>query len=329
MELYLGVDIGGTSTKIGVVRDDGAIICQTSIPTCETEDPAHFVERLREKLDGLLLTHAPAETKFLPVASSMICAVGVGAPNGNFYSGQIEYAPNLKWSGIVPIASMIEESLNLKTYVTNDANAAALGELKFGSARGMKDFVVLTLGTGLGSGIVSNGQLVYGKSGFAGEFGHVIAIRGGRNCGCGRRGCLETYVSATGVVTTAYEKLNALGIPSILRGSDSLTASDVADAAKSGDELALEVFEQTGALLGEQLADLAAITSPEAIFLMGGLARAGELLFQPVRRHFEMNLLNVLRSAITIFPTGLDEDNSAILGAAAFAWCEKVSPVMG
>jgi glucokinase len=287
----IGLDIGGTSSKFGVVNSEGQILEQGAIPTCETDDPAHFVKRLQERLKPLM---------------DGVKAIGVGAPNGNFFSGSIELAPNLKWKGIVPMAKMIEEALGVPVRLTNDANAAAMGEMKFGAAQRMKNFIVITLGTGLGSGIVINGEVVLGHSGFAGELGQTIIIPEGRLCGCGRHGCLETYASATGIVKTAREF-----------GLTVEHAAEVADLAVKGNSEALKCFEYTGELLGRALANAVTFSSPEAIFLFGGLVKSGELLMGPVQKHFAKNLHNVYQGTVKVLPSGLKESDAAILGAAS------------
>lgn len=297
----IGIDIGGTSTKYGLVSESGTIIEQGSIPTCVTEDPQDFVERLKTALNPLMKN---------------VSAIGIGAPNGNYYSGNIEHAPNLKWKGIVPMAELVEQSLKLKTRLTNDANAAAMGEMIFGNAKSMKNFIMITLGTGLGSGIVVDGKVVYGHSGFAGEMGQVIVIPGGRQCGCGRLGCLETYASATGIVRTVKLALETPESKSSLRGQE-LSAALITKAALEGDELALNAFEFTGEILGRALANAVTFTSPECIFLFGGLAKAGPLIFEPTQKHFSNNLHNIFQNTVKILPSALPESDAAILGAAA------------
>lgn len=293
----IGIDLGGTGTKFGVVDSAGVILEQSSISTPAYATPEDFVDDLAKHLSGLVRNHGG------PLAFS---GIGIGAPNGNFYRGVIDHAPNLRWKGIVPLAAMVEESMNLSTKLTNDANAAALGEMIYGAARGMRDFFVVTLGTGVGSGIVSNGEVVYGKTGFAGELGHVIVVRDGRRCGCGRNGCLETYTSATGLSLTALEQL----------GSE-LTAQEVASMAHGGNAKAQRIYQETGRILGEALADAAVLFSPEAIFLSGGVAKAGELIFGPTQEHFEKNLLNIFQKSVRLLPSALPESDAAILGAAA------------
>ena len=254
--------------------------------------------------------------------SGNIKGIGVGAPNGNFFTGCIEFAPNLPWKGVIPLAQMLTDKLNIPVALTNDANAAAIGEMTYGAARGMKDFIVITLGTGVGSGIVVNGQLVYGHDGFAGELGHTTAIREGRMCGCGKKGCLETYSSATGVARTAREYLQTRKDPSVLRelAIDEITSKDVYDAAVKGDKLAKEIFEYTGQVLGESFADFVAFSSPEAIILFGGLIKAGKLIFDPVRKHMEENLLPIYRNKIKLLMSELKESDAAVLGASALGW---------
>ena len=251
-----------------------------------------------------------------------IRGIGIGAPNGNYYTGNIEYAPNLPWKGILPLASMFEERLGIPTALTNDANAAAVGEMTYGAARGMKDFIMITLGTGVGSGIVINGQVVYGHDGFAGELGHVIARRGGRVCGCGRKGCLEAYCSATGVARTARELLAARTDESLLREipSESITSKDVYDAAVKGDKLAKEIFDFTGTLLGELLADFIAFSSPEAIILFGGLAKSGDFIMKPVQKAIDDNVLPIFKGKAKLLASELKDSDAAVLGASALAW---------
>lgn len=299
MKSTIGIDIGGTGTKFGVVTPDGKIPEQATIATRDFATPVAFADALAERVRGMISRHG-GEKNF--------SGIGMGGPNGNFYTGNIEHAPNLPWKGIIPLAAMMTERLNLPAQLTNDANAAAIGEMIYGSAKGMKDFFVITLGTGVGSGIVSDGKVVYGKTGFAGEFGHVIVKRDGRACGCGRRGCLETYSSATGLMLSAKEKFG-----------ESLTSHEIAMRALEGSAEAKAIFTETGKILGEALADAAVLFSPEAIILSGGVTRAGELIFAPTREHFEKNLLNIFQKSVTIIPSGLPESDAAILGAAALA----------
>jgi glucokinase len=245
----------------------------------------------------------------------------MGAPNGNFYTGEIVLAPNLPWRGVIPVVKIVTELLDLKTTLTNDANAAAIGEMMYGAAKGMKDFILVTLGTGVGSGFVANGQMIYGHDGFAGELGHVIAVRDGRKCGCGRNGCLEAYASATGIVRTANEWLDERNDASILRAhKDKITAKLIHEAAEQGDALAIELFDYTAKILGQVLADMVAITSPEAIIFFGGLAQAGDLLLGPVHKYMEENMLNIFQNKVTLLQSALPDADAAILGASALAW---------
>ena len=310
MTPVLGIDIGGTNTAFGLVDADGRVIAHGSLPTRGHGSFEAFVEAVRAAVQGCMDA----------VGIAAISGVGVGAPNGNYFTGNIVFAPNLPWTGILPVAQLFEAAFGAKTVVTNDANAAALGEKKFGRAKDFDDFILVTLGTGLGSGFVANWQLIYGHDGFAGELGHVVAVRGGRTCGCGRKGCLERYASATGIVITAQERLSDPDCNSLLRVHGArLTATHIAEAASAGDATALEIFDYTARILGEVLADTVAITSPAAIVLFGGLANAGELLMEPLRRHFETNLLNIYQGKVQLLLSALPGSDAAILGAAAIA----------
>ncbi len=305
--LRLGIDIGGTNTAYGIVDENGKILKKGSISTKGHTNPLDFVDTLYDKILSEI------QNDFF----SKIKSIGVGAPNGNYYTGNIEFAPNLEWEGIIPLASIIEKKFSITTKLTNDANAAAMGEMMFGAAKGMKDFIMITLGTGVGSGFVANGQLIYGHDGFAGELGHVIAIRDGRPCGCGRRGCLETYTSATGIVKTVKEFMKINTYESPLKNIQEISSKDIYIAAQQNDKLALDVFDYTGKILGQTLADAAAITSPEAIILFGGLAQAEKYIFKPTQKYFEENLLVIYKNKIKIIPSLLNESAAAILGAAA------------
>lgn len=307
--LVLGIDIGGTNTKFGVVDSTGHIIDQGSIVTCENADPNHFMDRLEAQLNPL----------FEKYGKENFLGIGVGAPNGNFYNGTIELAPNLKWRGVVPLVSLIENRFKLKAILTNDANAAAIGEMIYGNAKGMKNFIVITLGTGLGSGIVINGELIYGHTGFAGELGHVTVIPDGRLCGCERKGCLETYASATGIVKTIKELLRDSSESSRLREipEDSLNAKHITEAALAGDKIALKAYDFTAKILAGALANAVTFSSPEAIFLFGGLTQAKDVLFKPTKDYFENGLMNVFKGKVKLLPSGLPESDAAILGAAA------------
>ena len=253
-----------------------------------------------------------------------IKGIGAGTPNGNYFTGSIEFAPNLRWKGVIPFAQMLEDRVGIPVALTNDANAAAIGEMTYGAARGMKDFIVITLGTGVGSGIVVNGQMVYGHDGFAGELGHVIMRRtNGRVCGCGRAGCLEAYTSATGVARTAREYLEMQHESQTqLRNIpiDDITSKDVFDAAMAGDEMAKEIFRFTGEMLGEAFADFVAFSSPEAIILFGGLAKAGDLIMNPIRESMERNLLPIFKNKVKLIFSELKESDAAVLGASALGW---------
>ena len=305
--LVLGVDIGGTNTDLGLVDRDGRCLAASSLPTRARESAGRFFPRLAEVARGLLEGREP-------------CAIGIGAPNGNALRCSIEDPPNLSW-GRVDLCAALAPWFSAPVAADNDANAAALGELRFGAARGMRDVIVITLGTGLGSGLIVNGRILRGSTGFAGEIGHVTVDPEGRLCGCGRRGCLETYASATGLVTTLREWLADRNRASSLGGLEptALTAEAIHRAAHGGDALALEGFRFTGGLLGRKLADSVAHTSPEAIFLLGGLARAGDLLFEPVRRSLEAHLFAPFRGSVKVLPSGID-GNAAVLGAAALGW---------
>lgn len=298
----LGVDIGGTNTEIGLVSKAGEIIRRSDLKTRQYNTPESFVGDLREKV--LLILE--------DVRISDIDGIGIGAPNGNYYKGTIEFAPNLAWRGIIPLAQMIYDALGLPAYLTNDANAAALGEMIYGGARGMKDFIVVTIGTGLGSGIVINGEVLYGHDGFAGELGHTIVYPdNGRRCTCGRNGCLEAYVSARGIVET-YLSLN----PGAADQQD-VSAILISEQASRGEEAAIKTFDYTGKILGLKLADAVAFSSPEAIFLFGGITRAGEHIFKPVKKWMEHYMLELFKGKVPLLPSSLPRESAAILGASA------------
>ncbi len=313
--LTIGVDLGGTNTVFGIVNPQGDILCEGSIKTKVYSTPEEFADAGVECIKGLLESH---KEKF---GFDDIRGIGIGAPNGNYLSGCIEFAANLQWKGVIPLAQLFKDRLGLPVYLTNDANAAAIGEMKYGAARGMKDFIVITLGTGVGSGIVANGQLIYGHDGFAGELGHIIMIRGeqGRPCGCGRRGCLETYCSATGVARTAREILATTDKPSILREKDpdDIESLDVSIAASKGDEVAKEIFQYTGEMLGAACADFAAFSSPEAFIFFGGLAKAGDLIMKPIEESYNRNALKIYQNKPKFLISELMDKNAAILGASA------------
>jgi len=310
----IGIDIGGTNTVFGVVDKRGHIINKGSIKTAVHKEVNDYIVHLSNAVKEIIDQVGGAEN---------IKGIGVGAPNGNYFSGCIEFAPNLPWRGVVPIAQMLVDKLDIPVALTNDANAAAIGEMTYGAARGMKNFIVITLGTGVGSGIVVNGEMVYGHDGFAGELGHTTARRqDGRPCGCGKLDCLEAYASATGVARTAKEYLKTKKDPSILRNLniDEITSKDVAEAAQQGDTLAKGIFEETGKVLGESFADFVAFSSPEAIILFGGLTKAGNLIFEPVRKYMEVNMLPIFRNKIKLLPSELKESDAAVLGASALGW---------
>jgi len=312
----LGIDMGGTNTVIGVVDARGRVVANTAIKTRDYEEFEDFSEALVKGCRRVMGEVGGPQ---------LISGVGIGAPNANFYSGNIENAANLPWKGVLPLGEMLSNALDIPVAVTNDANAAAIGEMTYGAARGMRDFIMITLGTGVGSGIVINGQLVYGSDGFAGELGHTCAIRGGRQCGCGRKGCLETYCSATGVARTAVEFLETRTDESLLRKIDpaQITSKDVYDAAMSGDALAKEIFEYTGHIMGMAFADFVAFSAPEAIVLFGGLAQAGDILMNPIREAMEENLLPYWKGKVKLIPSALKSSEAAVLGAAALGWKSK------
>lgn len=305
-----GIDIGGTNTAVGIVDDNAKILAETSFPTSSHSVLEDYVKTLADTINSLLKKAGDGLE---------LRGIGVGAPNGNYYNGTIECAPNLPWKGVVHLADEIKKYFSCKVIVTNDAKAATIGEMVYGGAKGMKNFVMITLGTGLGSGIVANGQLIYGADGFAGEYGHSIAIENGRVCGCGRRGCLETYCSATGIKRTVFELLATYRDESKMRSIpfETLTSKDIYDFAKQGDQIALKAFDFTAEILGKKLADLATILSPEAVFLFGGLALAKDLIVEPTKKYMEENLLPVYRGKIKVLPSALLGTNIAVLGAAA------------
>ncbi|SHL93106.1 ROK family protein [Chitinophaga sp. CF418] len=314
-QLAVGIDIGGTNTKFGIVDRRGNILCDGRMLTNQHEDVHGFLDELHEHLSVLIAQVGGIEN---------IRGIGVGAPNGNFYTGNIEYAPNLRWKGVVPLAKLLGEKFGVPAILTNDANAAALGEFQYGAARSMRDFIVITLGTGVGSGIVANGQLIYGHDGFAGELGHCIVIPGGRfHPGTGAHGSLEAYASATGVTNTALEFLaNRPETQSILRdhSKEEINSKLIYEAAMKGDPLAVEVYQFTGKILGEALANFVMFSSPEAIVLFGGLTKAGDMIMKPVREHMEKNLLPIFQNKVKLVFSELKESDAAILGASALAW---------
>lgn len=312
----IGLDLGGTNSVFGIVDSRGDIKATTAIKTQGYPSAEEYVDACVAALQPIIEEVGGIEK---------IKAMGIGAPNGNYYSGTIEFAPNLEWGrdGVVPLAKMFEDRLGVPVALTNDANAAAIGEMIYGVARGMKNFIVITLGTGVGSGIVVNGQLVYGCDGFAGELGHVIMRRkNGRSCGCGRSGCLEAYCSATGVARTARELLSTTDRPSLLRemNPEDITSLDVSIAAGKGDELAKEIYEFTGKMLGEACADFAAFSSPEAFIFFGGMTKAGDLIMDPIKKAYDANVLNIFKGKAQFLVSGLEGASAAVLGASAVGW---------
>ena len=310
----VGIDVGGQTSKIGVVDARGTVLAQTVIRTDTYDDIALFIAELAEAVRKVI-KEAGVE--------GLVRGIGVGAPNGNYYTGTIENAPNLRWGRCkVEFAKLLSEAMEgLPVALTNDANAAAVGEMTYGAARGLKHFIMITLGTGVGSGIVINGEVVYGHDGFAGELGHTAAVRNnGRYCNCGKTGCLEAYCSAMGVARTAREWLELSDEPSVLRNLDSIASKDVYDAAKDGDKLALKIFDFTGRILGRSFADFIAFSAPEAIVLFGGLARAKEFLLAPMEEAMNENVLSLWKDKVKIVFSQLKESDAAILGASALAW---------
>jgi glucokinase len=313
-ELAIGIDIGGTNTKYGLVNHRGEILEKGDIRTDVYEEPESFIDAVYEVLAPIIESHKEDGT---------IKGIGIGAPNGNYYTGTIDYAPNLAWRGIVPLAKMMTQKFGLPAALTNDANAAAIGEMNYGAARGMRDFIMITLGTGVGSGIVANGQLILGHDGFAGELGHTVIRPGGRpHWSTDIPGSLEAYCSATGIVLTAKELLQNGKEESTLRKYDAeeLTSKIVFDCAMGGDKIAQEVYRFTGQVLGEALANFVMFSSPEAIILFGGVIKAGDLIMVPTREHMEKNLLPIFRDKIKLVFSELKEADAAILGASALVW---------
>ena len=314
----IGLDLGGTNSVFGIVDSRGDIKATTAMKTGGYNNAEDYVDACVTALQPIIEQVGGLET---------IKAMGIGAPNANYYTGTIEYAPNLPWAhnGVVPLAKMFSDRLGgIPVAMTNDANAAAIGEMVYGVARGMKNFIVITLGTGVGSGIVVNGQLLYGSDGFAGELGHVTMVRGekGRLCGCGRTGCLEAYCSATGVARTARELLATTDRPSLLRdlNPEEITSLDVSIAAGKGDELAKEIYEFTGKMLGEACADFAAFSSPEAFIFFGGMVKAGDLIMNPIREAYDAHVLKIFKGKAKFLISGLDGASAAVLGASAVGW---------
>ncbi|MBQ9559195.1 MAG: ROK family protein [Bacteroidaceae bacterium] len=311
----IGLDLGGTNSVFGIVDANANVVAETSVKTkghgdnveLYVEDCLTALRKIIDQVGGI----------------GKIRAMGIGAPNGNYYTGCIEFAPNLPWAkGVVPLAKMFSDALGIPVAMTNDANAAAIGEMTYGAAKGMKNFIMITLGTGVGSGIVVNGQMVYGCDGMAGELGHVIVEKNGRECGCGRKGCLETYCSATGVARTAREIITSTDRPTLLREIplDQIESKDVSIAAAKGDEVAKEIFEFTGRILGEACANFATFNSPEAFIFFGGLMKAGDLLLNPIKRAYDETVLKIYRGKAKMLVSQLDDAKAAVLGASALGW---------
>jgi glucokinase len=312
-ELTVGIDIGGTNTKYGIVDRQGNVLHQGSIATTDYDDFKDFFDGMADALREGIHQVGP---------DAKVVGIGVGAANGNYYTGTIEKATNLKWKEELPLAKMFQEEFGIPCVLTNDANAAAVGEMVYGNAKGMKDFVVITLGTGLGSGFVCGGVLLNGKHGIAGEVGHTSVNPTGRYCNCGKRGCLETYVSATGIKRTVYKLLADHLEPSELRGIsfDNLNTKMITEAAMRGDIVAKAAFEYTGRILGMKLAETVVHTDPEAIFLFGGLSQAGDLIFKPTIKHMEANLMPLFRGKVKVLPSALQNQVAPILGASSLVW---------
>lgn len=311
----IGMDMGGTNTVFGIVDTRGNVISKSAIKTStHPEDVNLYINDIYNELSKLIEAAG---------GKDKIKGIGIGAPNGNYYTGNIEFAPNLPWKGVIPFAKLMTEKFDIPAALTNDANAAAVGEMTYGAARGMKNFIMITLGTGVGSGIVIDGKVVYGHDGFAGELGHVNVMRNnGRLCGCGRTGCLEAYASATGVARSAREILETTHSDSLLRNipADEITSKDVFDAAMEGDEVAKEIFNFTGKILGEAFSDFIAFSAPEAIVLFGGLAKAGDLIMTPIKENMEKNVLGIWKNKVKVVFSELKEADAAVLGASALAW---------
>lgn len=313
----MGIDIGGTNTVFGIVDTRGMVIASGSIKTAKHNNIEDYIDELYVEASRLIEAND---------AVDKIHGIGIGAPNANYFTGMIDDGVNLPWPTPLPLAKLVSEKFGIPVAITNDANAAAIGEMTYGAARGIKDFIMITLGTGVGSGIVINGQVVYGHDGFAGELGHMIVKRNnGRLCGCGRTGCLEAYCSATGVARTAREFLEIRTEPSLLRNLDidQITSKDVYDAAINGDKLAKDIFEYTGTILGEAMCDMMVFSSPSAFILFGGLSKSGDLLLKPLRAAMERNMLSCFKGKAKVMLSELKEADAAVLGASALGWEAK------
>ena len=310
----IGIDMGGTNTAFGIVDARGTVIASSSIKTGKQSKIEDYIDELYTEIHRIMVAND---------AEGKINGIGIGAPNGNYFTGMIEDVINLPWPTPIPLAQLISDKFGIPCLITNDANAAAIGEMTYGAARGLKDFIMITLGTGVGSGIVVNGQLVYGHDGSAGELGHVIMKRNnGRMCGCGRAGCLEAYCSATGVARTAREFLEIRDEESLLRDYDieTITSKDVYDCAVKGDKLAIDIFNYTGTILGEALADFVTFSSPEAFVIFGGLTKSGDYIMNPIREAFDKNIMKVFKGKVKILISELKESDAAVLGASALGW---------
>jgi len=314
IKVVAGVDIGGTNTVYGLVERTGNIVAEGNLKTTDYPEIHNFVSALAGAITNLMKGKSGIE----------LAGIGIGAPNANYHRGTIELAPNLAWKGIVPIAEYVREKTKVPVVITNDAKAAAMGEMIFGGAKNMKNFIVLTLGTGLGSGIVINGEVLYGHTGFAGELGHTTIVPGGRDCGCGRQGCFETYGSASGLVRTVLNLLSEMKEESVLREipPSHLSSKKIAEAAAKNDPVALEAMDYTAEMIAFGIANAVGFSSPEAVFLFGGLAKAGEVLFAPVREYVNQMVMPIYRGTVQILASGIPESNAAVLGAAALAWNE-------
>lgn len=311
----LGIDMGGTGTKFGLVDARGNVLKSSSIATPDYPNIHDYVEVLCREMLKIVDEFGGIDK---------VRGVGAGTPNGNYYTGCIEYAPNLPWKGTVPFAKMISDRMGIPCRITNDANAAAMGEMTYGAAKGMKNFIEITLGTGVGSGIVIDGKVVYGHDGFAGELGHTKIVHGpeGRQCGCGQKGCIEAYASATGVARSAKEIIENSSKDTVLRKLDinNITSYDVFKAAEAGDEVAKEIFDFTGSMLGQKLADFVAFSAPEAIILFGGLTKAGHWIMDPIAKVLNENVMPLWKGKVKLLVSTLKDSDAAILGASSLAW---------
>ncbi len=318
-EISVGIDIGGTNTLIGLVNRKGDTLIEKNIPTDKYEVIEDYFAEIASEIKSAFES-LDSENKLV--------GIGIGAPNGNYYNGTIEYAPNLIWNDVINVVEQMNVHFDVPVILTNDANAAAIGEMIYGGAKGMQNFLVITLGTGLGSGLVVNGDVIYGHDGFAGELGHTIVKFGGRQCACGLRGCMETYVSATGLKRTFFKMLAEYPYKTELSNKtiDEITAKDISIAANNGDKIAIKTFDYTGKLLGQKIAEATAYMSPEAVFLFGGLAQAGDLIFKPTQKYMEEAMLNIYKDKVKLLPSSVAGSNAAVLGSSALVWKELENP---